>query len=291
MGYRLNPSAQIVADTHLALRFGSDKAIHVELIDSPTLMDGLYKLATLRPDDLDRLVRHQELQDQEVMQALRFANLLVRTDDRKIEPDPLAYAFSLKYWEDMRSSAASAVARCRDGVHIVDRILPEEARSSIAIWARTLPYRRIDIDRPDSHDLHRIFAMSPPLNHVRSVPFLRAIDEKICALLPVLSPTIFRAYVYDCSSADVFRVHSDSTISSDITAIYFPALWQDHLGGELLFYDGGEPRWVVAPQANRLVIFQGIREHRVAPISHVGNFSRYSIVLRYSAVAIDEERS
>ena len=263
----------------------------MELINSPTLIEGLYKLAASKPDDLDRLVGRQELHDQGVTQTMRFANLLVSADDEQIDSDPSAYAFSLKCWKDMQLSVAKATTRYRDGLHIIDHILPEEARSSIEIWARTLPYRRIDIDKPYSPHLHRVFTMSPPLDHVRSVPFLRAIDEKVHASFSDSSLIVFRAYVYDSSSTDIFSVHSDSTIPSDITAIYFPALWQDELGGELLFYDGGEPRWVVAPRANRLVIFQGMREHRVAPISHVGNFSRYSIVLRYSAVAIEEERS
>ena len=286
MGYRLNPSTRIIVDTSLALRIGSDKAAHVELIGSPTQLDGLYLLATLKPDDLEVFVGDRMSHDHEITHALRTAGLLVTSDENHPDPAPSEYAFSLKDWGSMRFKAASAPARYRDEVHIVDSILPETARFSIDIWVKTLPYRRVDIDRPDTRDFHWIFTMSPPLDHVRSVPFLRAIDEKVRAVVRVPALDLFRAYVYAGSPADIYRVHRDSTVATDVTAIYFPTPWEDHFGGELLFYDGGEPRWVIAPRANRLIVFQGSREHRVATVSHANGSSRCSIVLRYATATI-----
>ena len=290
MGYMLNPSAQIVAETHLALRIENNKIAHLEPIVSPTQMDGLYRLIAMDRNDFDAFMCDGMSQDHELVHALRAGYLLVSANECQDEPARSKYAFMVKHWEKMRLTAELAPTRFRDEVHIVDGVFPEAARFSIDIWVRTVPYRRIDIDTPHARDLHWTFTMSPPLDYVRSVPFLRAIDEKVRAVVSIRNLDLYRAYVYAGSSVDVYGVHRDSTLATDITAIYFPAPWQDHTGGELLFYDCGEPRWAVSPRANRLIAFHGSREHRVAPVSHTGGYSRYSIVLRYTATTFSEKR-
>ncbi|MDP9572178.1 UNVERIFIED_ORG: hypothetical protein J2W66_002663 [Agrobacterium larrymoorei] len=280
MEYQINPLATVIADHHLSLRIQADTEVHIEPIITETQMDGLFHLAALSQAELNSAVQELSLQGGELLSSL--SGLLLK-EQLSILPDFLSQAFMIANWRMIKHHSDHSEVRRRDEIFIIDEALPEVTRSSIELWAKMLPYRRRDIDKPDASYLHWIYTMLPAVSYVRSVPFLRALDDKVREIITGVALNIFRAYVYSGSSADIYRSHQDSKLSSDLTAIYYPAAWEDHYGGELLFYDHGEPRWAVAPRPNRLIVFHGSREHRVAPISHSSDYSRISIVLRYSA--------
>ena len=282
--YRISRLARVSAEADLHLQIGDYAAAHVELIISATQLDGLYTLAELSEEDLDALVRERLDQGDAALSALVESAVLGRGPHTE-DTDPLGYAFALSRWLELKRCAERAPVRRRDAVAMIDALFPEPARHSIDAWSRTLPYRRIDIDTPDARDLHWIFTMTPATHYVRATPFLRAIDDAVRGLAGDDGLTLMRAYIYAGGSADIYRAHRDSDVEADLTAIYYPMKWDDHFGGELLFYDQGEPRWAVAPRANRLIVFNGAREHRIGAISASADRSRCSIVLRYGAAA------
>jgi Rps23 Pro-64 3,4-dihydroxylase Tpa1-like proline 4-hydroxylase len=114
---------------------------------------------------------------------------------------------------------------------------------------------------------------------------MRVIDEKVRSVVDLTGKVVLRAHAYAGTPVDVYHAHEDTKNQTDITAIYYPVWWEDRFGGELLFYDQGEPRWAVAVRTGRLIIFRGSVRHRVAPVSSAASKARCSLVIRYGEVA------
>lgn len=277
--WTLNSTARIVLDHEPAFVFGCDGPSREPLHDEGRI-EGLYQLASLVPDALDDFVDRAIADENPAVHMLIETGLIVPWDTAMPRLTPRDAAFALAEFVEMRTIAEAAKPQVRDVVTIFDDILPEAVRYSIDVWSRGLAYRRVDIDRPDARDLHWIHALLPCENHVRALPFLRIFDD-IVRRHNTKPLRVMRAYLYAGQASDTYRTHADSEDPDDITAIYYPARWQDHWGGELIFYDDGEPRWAVTPRGNRLILFSGARPHRVAPVGIAAEVARCSLVLRY----------
>jgi hypothetical protein len=282
----LNSTMHIVADSIVQLKLHNDHSELIETICTEDQLDPIYRLAALKDEERrDFLASRQN--GEQTRDALESSGILVpREDDASSDRAPGQSAFFISSFKYMRDTINQAPRHKRDGLDVFDGIFPDEVRLSIDIWVRALPYRKIDLDRTDVRDLHWIYTMKPPLVFVRSLPFLRALDDFIRKTFLDRSQTVLRAHIYSGSSEDIFHAHSDSEDMQDVTAIYYPCRWLEEWGGELLFYDRGEPRWAVQPHSGRLIVFHGSREHRVGAISSCAEGSRHSIVLRYGSRGI-----
>lgn len=286
----LNPTARVTLEPKPALLVEAAQSTILEPLDAADRVEGLYHLATLAPDELDALVKRGLSQGDPTIQALIDSHVVVEATEAPVaERGSRETAFALDNFRAMQAAAYAARPRARDAVTMIDNVLPEDTRFSIDVWSRGLPYRRIDVDRPDAPDLHWIHALMPCSIQVRAAPFLRILDTVVRGQVP-WSLRIMRAYLYAGQGSDVYRTHTDSEEPQDVTAIYYPARWRDHWGGELIFYDDGEPRWAVAPRGNRLVVFHGSRPHRISPVGIAAEAARCSLVLRYGADLTAEDR-
>lgn len=280
--WKLNPTARIEMDFGPILAIGTAECVIRERLDDSGRIEGLYRLASLASDALNAFVERALANDDLAVRTLIEIGLLVPQAKGTLRPFPPNFAFALDAFAAMHKFALSTKPSLRDGVTVFDEVLPEPMRYSIDVWSRRIAYSRLDIDHSDASDLHWIHVLSPSAQHVQALPFLRTLDSLVrrqigCRL------HIMRSYLYAGQPGDIYHTHADSTESDDVTAIYYPVRWEDHWGGDLVFYDGDEPRWAVAPRGNRLIVFQGARRHRISPISIAANTSRCSLVLRYGA--------
>jgi hypothetical protein len=283
--FYLNPNIWVSADPTLVIKLYANGEEFAEPINSPDQLDAIFLLASMSVDEFEdylKLISVQLPTSESVLSILLSSHILVSSTDSDIAAEMHeGLGFAISSIRSMRNAVDHASHQTRDILDIFDDFLPEEVRFSLDVWVRQLPYRKIDVDRTDVSDLHWIYSMQPATTFVRALPFLRVMDDFIKQNFLTNSHSVLRTYIYSGSFSDIYHTHVDYCDPDDVTAIYYPSRWLDHWGGELLFYDGGEPRWVVAPRTGRLIIFRGSREHRVAPISFAAENARYSIVLRY----------
>lgn len=284
--WAINPTARIALDPLAMLITDSDGMEHRQSIGTVTGVDAMFSLAEMSGGVLDSFVREALASNDPAVRVLVENRLLTNTQI----PITTAReeAFRLGGFRAMEDAASRCVCRMRDGIQIRDGVLPDEVRYSVDVWARCLPYRRLDVDHPEAKHLHWIHTLSSSTADVRAIPFLRTLDNIVRRSVDY-PLQIFRAYVYSGEPSDVYHAHSDSKYPADVTAVYYPSRWEDSWGGELLFYDDGEPRWAVLPTSNRLIIFRGIQPHRIGAISGSAESARCSVVLRYgSATRLSE---
>lgn len=285
MTYLINPTLRVWFNGDLSLRWVFDGSERHEPLGSPDLLETLYRLLDLGGGPLDRA----QIGDGGPLDELRRAGVFIPAGDGEARaPSDVDSAFLIRKFATLRDSLSAAEVISRDGIMILDAPFPESARLSIDVWVRQLPYRRLDRDRDDTVALHWIAPLVPEL-HIRALPFLRAIDGCVRAHLPDPEFRILRAHVYSGSPDDVYHAHRDGP-ERCVTAIYYPAPWADHWGGELLFYHGGEPTIAVAVRTGRLLIFRGDVPHRIGPIALAAKQPRYSIVLRYGLADRAQQR-
>lgn len=280
----INPTASIIAQDTLMLQLKTDRGLHREKITDPCQLDGLYQLTCMEPPILEKFVSDcLQREDPSIKQILSQQLIIEKRQDHS-ESGKSSHldAFGIMSFPGIIKSIDDVSWSFRDHVRIADETLPEKTRAAVEIWCRQLPYRLLDVDDPDKKDLHWIFPMSPANLFIRSIPFLRALDDSIKSIAKLEEMRLSRAYVYCGSPTDIYSTHMDSTVDTDVTAIYYPMRWYSHFGGELLFYDNEEPRWVHSIKANRLLWFNGSRPHRISPIGLSATSPRYSIVLRYT---------
>lgn len=278
--WTINPTARFELDCGPVLVIGTTDGAIRERLDDLGRIEGLYRLASLSSDALNALVERALANNDLAVLALIETGLLVAQSEETPRPLLPHSAFVLDAFAKIHAFALAKKPGLRDVVTIFDEVLPEPMRYSIDVWSRGIPYSRLDIDHSDAADLHWIHILRPCAQHVQALPFLRTLDDLVRrnSAKPL---RIMRAYLYAGQSSDIYHTHADSAEPDDVTAIYYPARWQDHWGGDLIFYDGDEPRWAVAPRANRLIVFQGARRHRIAPIAITATVARCSLVLRY----------
>lgn len=278
--WTLNPTARIELAFGPSLAIGPAECATHERLDDSGRIEGLYRLASLASDALNAFVERALANDDLAVRTLIETGLLVAQAEGTLRPLSSDSAFVLDAFAGMHEFALAKEPRLRDGVTIFDEVLPEPMRYSIDVWSRRIAYNRLDIDHSDAADLHWIHVLSPCAQHVQALPFLRALDSLI-RLHMGEQLRIMRSYLYAGQFNDIYHTHADSAQSDDVTAIYYPPRWEDHWGGDLIFYDGGEPRWAIAPRGNSLIVFQGARRHRISPVSIAAKASRCSLVLRY----------
>ena len=278
--WKINPTAHIELDFGPVLIIGTTKgAARIQIRDAERI-EGLYRLASLKSGPLGAFVEQSLADNDPSVCALIDAGLLLSDSEVTLSPCLSNAAFALDTFAGMHEFALSKKSCVRDVVTVIDEVLPESMRYSINVWSRSLAYSRLDIDHSDAIDLHWSHTLSPCVQHVKATPFLRTFDALVRRNYPK-KLTIMRTYVYAGQSNDTYHTHADSNESDDVTAIYYPARWEDHWGGDLVFYDDDEPRWAVAPRCNRLILFHGVHRHRIAPIAIAARAARCSIVLRY----------
>ena len=272
-------------DSVLSLKLSTGKEDLVELITSHNQLEPIFTLAGMSRYEFQEyldLMGIRESSGEQVLNALKSAHIILPTIDGYAEAAlPEESGFTVLSVKSMQRTINRALCQKRDGVYIIDNILPNSVRLSIDSWVRALPYRKLDLDRVDVADLHWIYNMKPVPLFLRSIPFLRVLDDYVTHNYLSNKQVARRAYVYAGSFNDAYHSHKDYSEAGDMTAVYYPSPWGDSWGGELLIYDGCEPRWSFSPKPGRLIIFHGSRRHRIAPISTVAKNPRYSIVLRY----------
>ena len=83
---------------------------------------------------------------------------------------------------------------------------------------------------------------------------------------------------------EVFRPHVDAV--NGITALYCANIeWSDRWQGETVFYEGGEPAYVVLPRPGRLTLFDGGLIHRGSPPTRDCYEPRLNVVFKFKAAA------
>lgn len=274
MGLHLNPSIVIRSDPELTLSLARSGEFSTAPIDIGVL-NALYRL---QARSALGALEPQSMVESELFAQLIDVGILVAGDDEAPTTegtDPNGFAISEA--PELASRLASASTQQVRAVTVIDDAFPELARRAIDLWARTLPYRRLDLDREDTIDLHWICRLDP-LIHVRGLPFLRAIDALVRRSGGVASP--LRAHVYAGMPGDQYHVHRDS-FEASTTVIYYPSPWQDAWGGQLIFQEVGEAAYSVSPATGRLVMFDGSIPHQIGSIRLGVDHPRYSIVIRY----------
>lgn len=79
---------------------------------------------------------------------------------------------------------------------------------------------------------------------------------------------------------EIHYPHKDG--ANVVTALYYANVeWDDEWQGETVFYEGGEPAYVVPPRPGRLVVFDGRIKHRGSPPSRESFEPRLTIAFKY----------
>lgn len=245
---------------------------NIEPISSVDMIEGVYYLSKLKPfyfdDNVSRFID---------------SNILVNVDSKK---RVTISAFSIYNYSDILNTASkveSRRSRCEKyTLKIVDGLYSDSINKEVSSWVDTLSFKRVDIDSIESkQNLHWVHYLSPVDMYVKSIPFLRVLDEYIVKNHLDDNYELARAHIYSGSNEDVYTKHRDSEYKEDITVVYYPGEWESNWGGEMLFYSCQETDVAIELKEGRVIIFNGYQEHRIAPISRSAKYGRKSIVIRY----------
>jgi Rps23 Pro-64 3,4-dihydroxylase Tpa1-like proline 4-hydroxylase len=277
--YKINPSLRVIYENGLSIEADTAVGRFQSALGASDELDRIYDLISLMSfHEFDRDT-HPEVID--IFDDLLSGGIIIECSEVLNTIRPSA-ALLLSSYPQMIAHALQQPIVERFPVSIIDNLFIDDVQDSLDIFVRRLAYSRVDLDREDVFDLHSVHLLSPPNLHVRAQPFLRCIDSVLRnANLISDAQTPLRAHVYSGVCADVYHPHMDSKDSGDVTTVYYPSTWCDTWGGELLFSDAGEARWVVPIKKGRLVTFKGSVPHRIGCISALASHPRYSVVVRY----------
>lgn len=147
---------------------------------------------------------------------------------------------------------------------IVDDVVRDEVVDGIDGTFRALPFSLTDVDRPDTaHVRHFVYRF--PQDELVSdgvVSTYAAVGRAVLELVGERAGEIRRAYVNCNLHGDLQFKHRDG---EEWTCLAFlNSRWDTDWGGELLMYPEApdEPALAVAPRPKRMVVFDGLIEHR-----------------------------
>lgn len=184
-----------------------------------------------------------------------------------------------------RIAAATSRLVCVDGrtLRVCDGLFDVETIRAIDELVRTCPYTFDNADSPEDRHNRRWKA---------------EFTAEICERQPFFTRTLQlltehhrgrplqldRIYANVNAFGERFFPHTDGESGRPgITALYYAnARWEEAWGAETVFYEAGEPAFVVLPKPGRLALFDAAITHRGSPPTSVSPEPRWSIAFKIS---------
>jgi hypothetical protein len=144
---------------------------------------------------------------------------------------------------------------------VLDNLFPADEVKKLHQLLARLPYHLSEMDTPETrHNLN--WAANLPLPIVTGIPILKKCMDLARGFYADRQLELRRVYVNFNRYGDMQYTHHDA--EEGVTALYYAnADWQEHWGGETVFYDDDrEPVYVIAPKPGRLALFHPLIPHR-----------------------------
>ena len=253
--YKLNSSAQISTDQLPKLTFNYRGITSALLLDSTEQINILYDMASTDYfsvekngycKELDRILNRNALKD------LLESGILAEKDsphqDSPLEKRPNAWQLDepKKLFNHGLTRIKVDISQTGEHIFIYDNFFLHEIRRKILSWVMQ------DVDREDTAEYaHYIYTLSPASLFVQALPFTRAIHAFLSANFSLTEAHLMRAHVYAGSMADTYFEHTDGKGSTLLTSVYYPGMWEENWGGELLLKAGNEHFHAFSPTTGR----------------------------------------
>lgn len=147
-------------------------------------------------------------------------------------------------------------------IHIIDGLFEDDVVQSIFESLAAIGYRLDDYDTEETrHIPHWKAELDAESAH--EIQAFDVIQKQVQSLYPDVRLEPGRVHSNLHMYGDQQNTHTDSSPYRGVTALYFAnVVWEDRWMGEVLFYDGDEPLYAVAPRPGRLLSFHGHVHHR-----------------------------
>ena len=161
----------------------------------------------------------------------------------------------------MQESIARRLSVGGKQIVVFDDLFPADEVKKLHQFLARLPYHLNKLDTPETQYSPN-WASNLPLAVATGMPILKKCVDLAREFHPERQLELLDAYVNFNRYGDMQYAHQDA--EKGVTAVYYAnAEWQEHWGGETVFYDDArEPMYVVAPKPGRLVLFHPSIRHR-----------------------------